>query len=350
MNKLELRGKVQTVLGAIPAEDLGITLPHEHLLISNPRNFVEPTDASEKALAYQPVSLENLHWVRYHYGSNLDNLVLTDEKVAINEALRYKWLGGKTIVDFTNIGLGRDPLALRRISLTTGLNIIMGSGYYVGASHPPGVGKKSEEEIAEEIVRDVTLGVEDSGIRAGIIGEIGTTWPMMDTERKALRAAAIAQQHTGAAINVHPGRSVSAPFEIIKILRDAGADIARTVISHVDRTLRDPGDLFKLAKTGCYIEYDLWGWEGYYPLLKTIDLPNDAQRVNEIKVLISRGYLNQLLISQDICQKADLYCFGGRSYCHILERVVPLMRDKGIADEQIHTILAGNAQRLLQFV
>jgi len=349
MRKPRLTGKAQTVLGLIPAEELGITLPHEHLLIAIPRNFVEPTAVTEKALAHQPVSMENLHWVRYHYGSNLDNLILMDEKVAIDEALRFKWLGGKTIIDFTNIGLGRDPLALRRISLATGLNIIMGSGYYVGPSHPPDIAKKNEEEIAEEIARDITIGVGDTGIRAGIIGEIGTSWPLMDNERKVLRAAAIAQRRTSTSVNVHPGRNARAPFDIIKLLSDAGGDIARTVMSHLDRTLRDLDDLLKLAKTGCYIEYDLCGWEGYYPLLKTIDLPNDAQRVNEIKELIAEGYVNQILISQDICQKADLYCFGGRSYCHILERMVPLMRDKGISEEHIDTILVGNAKRLLQF-
>ena len=116
MSKLGVAGEAQTVLGPIPAEDLGITLPHEHLLISNPRNFLEPSAASEKALAYQPVSLENLHWVRYHYVNNLDNLVLTDEEVAIKEALHYKKAGGNTIVELTNVGLGRDPLALKRIA------------------------------------------------------------------------------------------------------------------------------------------------------------------------------------------------------------------------------------------
>ena len=349
MSKKELRGKAQTVLGPIPAEDLGITLPHEHLLISNPRNFVELSTASEKALAYQPVSLENLHWVRYHYGSNLDNLVLMDEKVAINEALHYKWCGGNTIVDVTNIGLGRDPLALRRISLATGLNIIMGAGYYVAASHPSDVGRKTVEELAEEIVRDFTVGVGDTGVHAGIIGEIGTTWPLVDNERKVLRAAALAQRRTGAPLSIHPGRHASAPFEIIEILRDAGADLSRTVMSHVERTLRDFEDILKLAKTGCYIEYDLFGWEGYYPLAK-IDLPNDAQRISEIKELIAEGYLGQILVSQDICAKESLRCFGGRSYCHILERVVPLMRDKGMPEEHIYTIIVGNPRNLLQFV
>jgi len=351
MEKSKLTGKAQAVLGPIPSEELGITLPHEHLLIDLSIMFNEPNTAKEKRLAHQPVRLENLRWIHYHPIENLDNLLLLDEEVAKSEALDCKATGVNTIVDQSNIGLGRNALALKRISLATGLNIIMGCGYYVAATHTTDMDIKTEEEIAEEIVHDVKVGVGNAGVCAGIIGEIGCTWPLVDNERKVLRAAARAQQITGAPLNIHPGRNPSAPFEIVDILRDAGADISHTVISHIDRTLRNPRDIHKLAETGCYLEYDLFGWEGYYlKAMVSVDLPNDAQRINEIKWLIEEGYLNQILISHDICMKIHLSCYGGRSYSHIMENVVPLMREKTMPEKYIHALLVENPKHLLQFV
>ena len=186
----ELIGKAQTVLGPISAEDLGITLPHEHLVVDLSAWFVEPAPASQRILAYQPVSLENLHWLHYNSASNLDNLRVWEEEVIISEVLHYKQAGGSTIVDLTNIGFGRDPLALQRIARTTGLNIIMGAGYYIDQSHPPELANKTEEEIAEEIVQDITVGVSATRVRAGIIGEIGCLYPLTKSEHKVLRAAA----------------------------------------------------------------------------------------------------------------------------------------------------------------
>lgn len=354
MTIAELVGKAQTVLGPIDAENLGITLPHEHLLAHGAVWFVEPQATSEKLLAHQPVTMEILGWLQYHPANNVDNINMRPwgEEVAIREALRYKLAGGGTIVDQTNVGIGRDPLALQRISRATGLNVIMGSGYYIGASHPPQLASKTEEEIAEEIVRDITVGVGDTGVRAGIIGEIGCSHPLMDGERKVLRAVAQAQQRTGAPVNIHPGFPHEAsPFEIIDVLAEAGGNINRTVISHLDYISTDAEKVAKLAESGCHIEYDLFGRQGHLKLqVGFIDIPSEGQRVEAIKQLIDRGYLNQILVSQDIFFKTNLTGYGGHGYAHILNNIVPLMRAKGIAEEHIHTLLVENPKRLLQFI
>lgn len=358
MNTRELVGKAQTVLGPIDAEDLGITLPHEHFLIDMSVWFIEPTACSEKPIARQPVSLENLWFVRYHPYSCLDNLQLLDEQVAIEETMRFKLAGGSTVVDMSNNGLGRDPLALTRISRATGLNIIMGSGYYVEEAQPAGM-RLTEETVAEEIVRDITVGVGNTGIRAGMIGEIGIVgWPMTDGEKRSLRSAAHAQKQTGAPMNIHSGNSPNSPFEIIEVLGNAGADISRVVMSHIDRTVAVHDVRVKLAKTGCYLEYDLFSLEGWYPRRMVVsednpikaDVPNDAQRINEIMALIDEGFLDQILISQDICLKYRLCRYCGPGYAHILQNVLPLMREKGMPEEHIRTILVENPKRLLQFV
>jgi phosphotriesterase-related protein len=358
MNRGDLHGKVQTVLGLISPEDLGITLPHEHFLIDSVVWFKEPMAITERTFAYQPVSLENLGWVRYNCEGNRDNIQLLDEQVAISEALRYKWAGGNSVVDLTNIGLGRDPLGLARISRATGLNIIMGSGYYI--ENPAKPWNLIEQMVTEEIVRDITVGVGNTGIRAGIIGEIGVSWPMRDVEKISLRAAAHAQKQTGAPLNVHSGQSPDSPFEIIEVLSSAGADINHVVISHIGRTIFDHDTRVKLAKTGCYLEYDQFSWEGYFPRDQRMvlseanpvkgDLPNDAGRINAIMALIDDGFLNQILISHDCSKKHQLWRYGGPGYAHILQNVVSLMQDKDMPEEHIRALLAENPKRMLQFV
>src|SRR5439155_1570928 len=172
--------------------------------------FKEPAAASDKGLAYQPVTLSNVGWVRQNFNANLDNLRLLDEQTALDEITLFRRAGGQTVIDPTNASLSRDPLALTRISRATGLNIVMGAGYYVAAAHPADMDTRSEDSIVREIVREVTLGVGDTGVRAGLIGEIGNTWPWTENEKKVVRAAVDAQRQTGAPLMIHPGRDQAA--------------------------------------------------------------------------------------------------------------------------------------------
>lgn len=356
MPKSKFAGKAQTVLGLVDPKELGITLPHEHLILDHVKaNFNEPASASDRAMAHKPVSLETLHWLQYHRAENVDNMQLRDEQEAIDEALLFKRAGGSTIVEVTNIGIYRDPKVLARVSQATGLHIIMGAGHYLGTSHPADMSAKTEKEITEEIVRDVTVGVDNTGIRAGLIGEIGCSWPLQDNERKAVRAAVRAQQLTGAPLNIHPGRKNNvAVLELIEILKDAGADMSRVVMSHVDIRVRDHKVRGQVARSGCYLEYDTFGWQGIEPmnLYKEagIEVPNDIQRINEIKQLIDEGFLNQILISHDVCYKLQRARYGGHGYDHIPNYIVPRMLTKGITQEQVATILVENPKRILTFV
>ena len=168
----ELKGKAQTVLGIIDRDLLGFTLPHEHFLIDCSVDFREPSNPKEKDLAYQPVSFENLSWVRSHIWSNLDNVCLTDVSEAIREAILFKEAGGQSVIDVTPNHVRRDPKALARIAKEAGINVIMGTAYYREPSYKPEmkVESKTEEEIASEFVRDIIEGI--NGICAGIIGEV----------------------------------------------------------------------------------------------------------------------------------------------------------------------------------
>lgn len=237
--------------------------------------------------------METLWWIRCHWFQNRDDLLLFDEEEAVEEARRFRIAGGPSIVEMSNNGLGRDPEALARISRATGLHILKGSGYYLASSMPPDFHDRSEEEIAEEIVRDITEGVGGTGIKAGFIGEIGTSWPMDTREEKSLRAAVRAQQMTGAHLNIHPGQAEEAAWEIIRKVEEWGGDLRRVTIDHIDRAVRDPENRLRLARKGVMLEYDLFGREGYYPRhIRLIDLPTDHQRVNEIMDLIKEGFLH----------------------------------------------------------
>ena len=250
---------IRTVLGDIVDDAIGITLPHEHLLIDFKVMFSEPAADSDKGRAGEPVSLANLGWVRQNFNANLDNLRLTDERVAADEILLFKNAGGSTVVDPTPKTLARDPLALARIARATGLNVVMGAGYYVAASHPPDMDRRTVDELAREMIADVTSGVGDTGVRSGLIGEIGTTYPFSDNERKVLRAAVVAQRETGAPLMIHPGRHAAMPMELAEFVQKEGGDLRRTIMCHLCRTIGDVRAVIDLAETGIWLEYDLFG-------------------------------------------------------------------------------------------
>jgi len=340
-------GMVQTVLGPVAPDELGITLPHEHLLCDLGPRFVEPATDEGRALARQPVTLDNLGWVRRNYLSNLDNIVLDDERLAIEEAALFRRAGGGTIVDAGSVGIRPDPLALRRISQATGLHVVGATGYYTEDFHPPDMDARSEDELTDEIVRDLTEGIGETGIRAGIIGEVGCSWTLRPDERKSLRAAARAQRATGAPISVHPGRDQGAPFEILEVLAAAGADVERVVIGHIERTEFEMPNLLRLARTGCYVEFDWFGETlSMYPT-GPVDVPSDAERIDRIRILIGEGHGDRILASHDVCLKTRLARYGAGGYGHIPSNVMGWMEAKGMSAAEIDAIVRSNPQRIL---
>lgn len=344
------QGLVQTVLGLVPPSDLGPTTTHEHLYIDFSFMFRPAQDSPRPELADAAIALDNLAWIRRNYYSNHFNLTLMDVDRTVSEVRKFRDAGGGAIVDATSMGIGRNPDALVRISQESGVHVIMGSGHYVAAVHPADMDTRSEEDIARVIIGDIVDGVDSSGVKAGIIGEIGCTWPLAPNERKSLTAGAIAQQETGAAILIHPGRHSDAPMEILDVLSQGGADVSRVIMGHLDRTIFDFNGLLRLAATGCYLEWDLFGNEGsYYPLAE-IDMPSDAQRLDLIRRIGDAGYADKVVMGQDICHKHRLVQFGGHGYGHILENIVPKMRRKGFSEDVVHAITVANPARVLALV
>ena len=350
MGRHSMAGKVQTVLGTIEPRELGITLSHEHLLVDLTRFPGDPEESIAPELYDQPLSLENLGYVSYYHVPNLDNARLDDVDTAIDEARLYVERGGKSMIDATCVGIGRDPEALAHISRETGLNVIMGASYYVEKAHPDDMDQRSEDDIVAEIVRDVTEGVDDTGIKSGIIGEVGCSWPLADNERKVLRASGRAQRITGAPLLIHPGRDETAPMEIVDILREVGADIGHTIISHVERTVFQKDILRRLAETGCYLSWDQFGREiSYYWPNTKIDMPSDGTKIADVAWAVSEGFADQVMVAHDICYKTRLIKYGGHGYFYLLGHIVPRMLAKGVPQEAIDKMLVDNPAAALVF-
>jgi phosphotriesterase-related protein len=174
---------------------------------------------------------------------------------------------------------------------------------------------------------------------------MGTNSPITANEKKCLRAASIAQEKSGIGLNVHvhPWRR-EAP-EAARIALEAGADPGRTVISHLDGIL-DLDYHIGIAELGVFLEFDIFGAE-YYWDYQEFYLPSDRERVLHIIELVRRGYLDQILISHDICYKTKLTRYGGWGYAHILEHVVPMFSRFGLDDDEIKAIIEDNPRRWL---
>lgn len=349
-----MEGMVQTVLGPVSPDTLGRTMMHEHLVLDG-RARLAPAPAYLGAdFATAPVTPELRADIVHNPFSNLDDMLLDSEEIAIEELLRYKRAGGGTIVDTTTNGLKRDPQALRRIAVATGLNITMGAGYYAYMFHPPDMDDRSEDDLFDEIVSDIEVGVD--GVRAGHIGEIACEG-ITANELKVLRAAARAQRRTGVMLSIHqiwrPG-----DWDNLRLIADtieaSGGDLRRTVFGHMDRTGSAPDLQVSLLERGITIEYDVFGYEsGHAPGANHGDVstasPSDAQRIRDFARLIDGGWVSQLVMAQDICFKTMQSHFGGHGYAHILERIVPGFLSLGVSQAAVDTMLIDNPRRLLTF-
>lgn len=338
-------GFAMTVLGPVRVEDLGVTLMHEHILLDASKKWVAPTACSELHLAMQPVSADILGALRMNPVGNLDNCSLLDVPLAIDELMQYRDLGGQTVVDGTNIGAGRDPLALQRISRRTGLNVIMGSGYYLEPSHPPYVRKSSIEELAERMIADVGGGPDIPEVIAGVIGEIGVSPDFTGEEEKCLRAAARASGRTRVPLSVHLPGWLRYGDRVLDIVEEEGADPRHTILCHMNPSWQDEDYQHRLARRGAFLEYDMIGIDFYFAE-KNAQSPSDEENAKAICRLIDKGFLHQILISQDIFLKTMLTRYGGLGYGHILRNFVPRLRRHGVTGEQLEALMIENPVRV----
>ena len=333
MAAIDLAGKVQTVLGTIAPEELGITLPHEHLFadITQPRRGARRGVPARDAPTRPFRSRISAGFVTTTSATSTTP-VLNDEDTALSELDLFRRAGGGTIVDVTTVGIGRDPIALARVARASGVNIVMSTGWYVDPTHPPSVSAASDEELVSRMVteicegamlerpsapgHDVTRSDVHTNVRAGVI-KVGCSYPLTVDEKKVIHAAAETQRQTGAAITFHVGRDDRSAEEIIGVLKEAGADMEHTILGHLELRIELLETLDRVAESGCFLEFDMFGHESsYFPNAKR-DMPNDAQRLDLLEHVKELGLLDRLLVSHDICNKHRLSRYGGHGYAYI---------------------------------
>ncbi|XP_058915200.1 phosphotriesterase-related protein isoform X2 [Kogia breviceps] len=345
-----LSGKVQTVLGLVEPSKLGRTLTHEHLTMTFDCSYYPPPPCHE-VTASEPITMKNLFWIQKNPYSHRENLQLNQETEAVKEELLdFKAKGGGALVENTTTGISRDMHTLKRLAEETGVHIVSGAGFYVDATHSSETRAMSLEQLTDVLVSEILHGADGTTIKCGVIGEIGCSWPLTESERKVLQATAHVQTQLGCPVIIHPGRNPRAPFQIIRVLQEAGADISKTVMSHLDRTLLDKRELLEFAQLGCYLEYDLFGTELFhYQFNPAIDMPNDNKRIKRVRLLVDEGYEDRILMAHDIHTKHRLTKYGGHGYSHILTNIVPKMLLRGITEAALDKILIENPKQWLTF-
>jgi phosphotriesterase-related protein len=190
-------------------------------------------------------------------------------------------------------------------------------------------------------VREIAEGVEGTGIKAGIIGEIGTDHdPYMSAqEERVLRAAARAQKRTGVAITLHTTFNPKLAFNQMDVLEEEGVDLRRVIVGHCDLYLSlDYHE--RVAKRGAYVQYDTFGRVNVYP---------DEQRVAMLAEMLKRGYVSQLLLSSDVTRRSNLHTYKGYGYDHVPVKIIPALKKAQVSDEEIHIMTSENPKRVLAF-
>jgi phosphotriesterase-related protein len=351
-----LAGKILTVTGPIDPADVGPTMMHEHIFIARlPATVKMARPASDLALCDQTITFRNLSAFRY-YSTFPDRdcrnnfFDLTDVNDAITEVSEFKRQGGRTLVDVSNIGLGRDASGLAAVARATGLNIIMGAGWYQRLFHPPDMDQKTVEDLTEVMILDITVGVDGTAVRSGVIGEVGVVGnPLTANEMKSIRATGRAARVTGAPISFHGGGHKHEKVAVLDTLVAEGVDPTRVVFGHAKGILDDEALMRRLLDRGAYLEFDTLGYSEALARSR-LGSTDDFGVAQGILKLIRAGYGDRILLSQDVCTKMQLKKYGGRGYSYVMEFFLPELRRLGATEAQIQKLVVENPRRVLTFV
>ena len=317
---------VNTVKGPIDTSQLGVTLMHEHVFVLSTeivQNFPEPWGEEDKRIS--------------------------DAIARLNE---LKSRGVDSIVDLTVIGLGRYIPRIQRVAAETDINIIVATGVYTYNDIPmyfhfrgPGTTLGGPEIMVDMFVKDIEEGIADTGVKAAIL-KCATDEPgVTPGVERVLRAVAQAHVRTGVPISTHTHAHTERGLEQQRIFREEGVDPSRVVIGHSGDTT-DIAYLEKLIAGGSYIGMDRFGIDVLLPF---------EDRVNTVAKMCELGYANRMVLSHDAACLNDWLperelpaILPNWHYLHIHNDVIPALRQRGVTEEHINTMLVDNPRRIFE--
>lgn len=298
---------IRTVLGDVNPQDLGITYCHEHIIM-------------------------DLSSVRLEQDS-----ILSDRQDMESELQLAQQHGVASVIEVTNIGMGRNVVLLQEIARNLQLHIICSTGFYKEEYYPTYIISKSPAEISELMVREIQRGIGETNIRAGIIGEIGSSHNQITPlERKVFAGAAMAHLATGAPISTHCEMGTMA-MEQTEILLGYGVPADKIILGHMDLNT-DLQRARTVLQKGVTIAFDTIGKNRYR---------SNEERVQDVLTLLSEGYGEQIVLSQDLTRKSNLKKNGGQGYTYLFDEFIPALRQQGIQSADLAQMLIHNPARIL---
>ncbi len=296
---------IRTVCGDIKPSEFGVTMCHEHFIV-------------------------DLSIVRKDNESKIE----TVEEV-VTEIKKMMDLGVNSAIEVTTNDMYRDVIKLKEISEKTKLHIVAATGFYLSEYHPEWLTTASPEDVAKVMINDLTIGINDTGIKAGVIGEIASSpKEFVGQEKKVLIASAIAHSITGATVTTHTGPITAK--ETVETLLQNGVESDKIVIGHQD-LVNDTNYHLSILKYGVNIGFDTCGKVAYQL---------DETRAQNIKKLIDLGYGDKIMLSNDISRRSYFTSAGKFGYTAVMNRVIPLLKEYGVDENSINKLLIDNPARI----
>lgn len=280
---------------------------------------------------------EHLHIDLSGFKGNLD-CRLDQYDLICQEMKDLRVLGVSNIIEMTNRYMGRNPQFMLDLMRDTGINVVACTGYYQDAFFPEHVATRSVEQLAQEMVDEILIGIDGTELKAGIIAEIGSSEGVITSlEEKVFIAAARAHNETGRPISTHTSFSTMG-LEQLALLKTQGVSLARVVVGHCD--LKDNLDnILRMIDLGAYVQFDTIGKNSYYP---------DEKRIGMLHALRARGLLNRVMLSMDITRRSHLKGNGGNGYDYLLTTFIPQLRQSGFDQADVDTMLRDNPSQFFQ--
>jgi phosphotriesterase-related protein len=280
---------------------------------------------------------EHLHIDLSGFKGNLD-CRLDQYDLICQEMKDLRVLGVSNIIEMTNRYMGRNPQFMLDLMSDTGINVVACTGYYQDAFFPEHVATRSVEQLAQEMVDEILIGIDGTELKAGIIAEIGSSEGVITSlEEKVFIAAARAHNETGRPISTHTSFSTMG-LEQLALLKTQGVSLARVVVGHCD--LKDNLDnILRMIDLGAYVQFDTIGKNSYYP---------DEKRIGMLHALRDRGLLNRVMLSMDITRRSHLKGNGGNGYDYLLTTFIPQLRQSGFDQADVDTMLRDNPSQFFQ--